>query len=140
MFMGGTYENCLLLFATINKSNAETYRLLVSKLGDSWFSLEEYKPSSRKALCLLQWACISSECGKSLLQTKSFGCEAAELKLSYQVLLNTVMMAWKRDDKYLLDQLELLNWEVITLILFIRHMCKNYGKLGHDGSISFLKL
>ena len=52
--MGGTYENGLLLFATINKSNAETYRLLVSKLGDTWFSLEEYKSSLKnKALCLL---------------------------------------------------------------------------------------
>ncbi|KAI9185258.1 hypothetical protein LWI28_005687 [Acer negundo] len=38
----GMCENCLLSFATINKSNAETYRLLVGKVGDeSGFGCDE---------------------------------------------------------------------------------------------------
>lgn len=87
----GMCENCLFSFATINKYNAETYRLLVGKLGEDTNSvldhdpiLEEYKPSSsstRHCSCCSK-PYIPSESDKRLFQTKSIESEAAELDLS----------------------------------------------------------
>ena len=87
----GMCENCLFSFATINKSNAETYRLLEGKLGEDTNSvfyhdpmLEENKPSSSSAR---QCSCcskpyVSNESDKRLFPTKSIDSEAAEPDLS----------------------------------------------------------
>lgn len=84
-------ENCLFSFATINKSNAETYRLLVGKLGvdsDSGPSEEEQESlsegnrigKSRMKLCSccnMPW--ISKGPKQTLIQTTSIMSQLAEL-------------------------------------------------------------
>ncbi|KAK6911364.1 GTD-binding domain, partial [Dillenia turbinata] len=81
-------ENCLFSFATINKSNAETYRLLVGKLGsdprtvsDQDLLVEDDRPGSLEAK---KCACCSEKYVlrgyvSNLLQSKSSGLEVAEL-------------------------------------------------------------
>lgn len=86
----GICENCLFSFATINKSNAETYRLLVGKLGvdsDSDSSEEQelsseghrIGKSSMKlcACCNKPW--ISRGPTQTLIQTTSIMCQLTEL-------------------------------------------------------------
>lgn len=95
----GMCETCFFSFATINKSNAETYRLLVGKLGEDTLSgfdqdqlLEGHKISSSStrhcSCCSEPWVLRSYT--HKLIQTKSGGCEAAELDvpLSGEVELN----------------------------------------------------
>ncbi|GMP60958.1 hypothetical protein CsSME_00023617 [Camellia sinensis var. sinensis] len=77
-------ESCLFSFATINKSNSETYRLLVGKLGaDSHLGLEDHKlgsPRTRNCSCCNEpWILRSN--AQNLLQTVSIGSEVAELEV-----------------------------------------------------------
>ncbi|KAI3445231.1 hypothetical protein Pfo_001896 [Paulownia fortunei] len=83
----GTCESCFFSFATINKSNAETYRLLVGKLGaDPNYGLAQGASSdehnigssgTRKCMCCNeQW--ISRTCTQKLFQSKSIDSEGAE--------------------------------------------------------------
>ncbi|KAL0422028.1 UNVERIFIED_CONTAM: Myosin-binding protein 1 [Sesamum latifolium] len=83
----GTCESCLFSFATVNKSNAETYRLLVGKLGaEPYFGLAEGATSDEHnngscctricACCNEQW--ISRTYTENLFQSKSIDSEGAE--------------------------------------------------------------
>ncbi|KAL7120209.1 hypothetical protein ACP275_02G108900 [Erythranthe tilingii] len=68
----GTCETCFFSFATTNKSNAETYRLLVGKLGSEPYgnALAQGSSDSRKCMCCKeQW--ISKNCAEKLLKSKS---------------------------------------------------------------------
>ncbi|CAL5339812.1 unnamed protein product [Camellia sinensis] len=81
-------ESCLFSFATINKSNSETYRLLVGKLGaDSHLGLEDHKlgsPRTRNCSCCNEpWILRSN--AQNLLQTVSIGSEVAELEVPLSV-------------------------------------------------------
>lgn len=100
----GMCETCFFSFATINKSNAETYRLLVGKLGEDTLSGFDQDPllegqqncssSTRHCSCCSElWVLRSST--QKLMQNKSVGCEAAELDvpLSGEVELN--QYEWK---------------------------------------------
>ncbi|XP_021888650.1 myosin-binding protein 1-like isoform X2 [Carica papaya] len=89
----GMCESCLFSFATINKSNAETYRLLVGKLGENSGSsfneeplLEDDNPvhsSTRKCSCCNQpW--VSRGYARNLLWSKSGVSEAAEPDIHLQ--------------------------------------------------------
>ncbi|OWM71682.1 hypothetical protein CDL15_Pgr005870 [Punica granatum] len=86
----GICENCLFSFATVNKSNAETYRLLVGKLGaesDSGTSEEDVflsegrrtRKSSAKlcSCCGMLW--ISRGPTQTLIQTTSIMSQLVEL-------------------------------------------------------------
>ncbi|KAM6577063.1 hypothetical protein CsatB_028900 [Cannabis sativa] len=84
-------ESCLFSFATINKSNAETYRLLVGKLGEDINSDFDQDPllrdhtisssSTRNCACCNQpWAPRAN--AQVLYQSKLVGLEAAELERS----------------------------------------------------------
>ncbi|KAL0335508.1 UNVERIFIED_CONTAM: putative myosin-binding protein 4 [Sesamum radiatum] len=84
----GTCESCLFSFATVNKSNAETYRLLVGKLGaEPYFGLAEGATSDEHnngssgtricTCCNEQW--ISRTYTENLFQSKSIDSEGAEL-------------------------------------------------------------
>lgn len=89
----GMCETCFFSFATINKSNAETYRLLVGKLGEDTLCGFDHDPkicssSTRHCSCCSEpWVLRNTQ---KLIQTKSVGCEAAELDvpLSGEVELN----------------------------------------------------
>ncbi|KAJ8573018.1 hypothetical protein K7X08_009529 [Anisodus acutangulus] len=83
----GMCENCLFSFATVNKSNAETYRLLVGKLGaepdltDEDPLLEEKTRSSsgvRKCYCC-KVECVSRGYAQKLLKSTSSCADAVEL-------------------------------------------------------------
>ncbi|XP_024025176.1 myosin-binding protein 1 isoform X1 [Morus notabilis] len=82
-------ESCLFSFATINKSNAETYRLLVGKLGEEVNSdfdedalLGDSKISSLSkrycACCNQPW--VPRAHAQKLIQTRLVGSDAAELE------------------------------------------------------------
>ncbi|KAI4301945.1 hypothetical protein L6164_035177 [Bauhinia variegata] len=86
----GMCESCLFSFATINKSNAETYRLLVGKFGEGSDSKFDEGPllgghklsfSARKhcSCCNEQWV-LKDHCQK-LESTKSIESETAELDI-----------------------------------------------------------
>ncbi|KAG6647302.1 myosin-binding protein 1 isoform X1 [Carya illinoinensis] len=94
----GLCETCLFSFATINKSNAETYRLLVAKLGedtlcgfdqDPSIGGPKISPSIRHCSCCNEPWVLRTHPPK-LIQTKSVGSEAAEFDapLSYVVGLD----------------------------------------------------
>lgn len=68
-------ENCLFSFATINKSNAETYRLLVGKLGEE--SKIGCSSSKHCSCCNEPW--VSGGYAEKLIRSKSIGSEADEL-------------------------------------------------------------
>ncbi|KAJ9185816.1 hypothetical protein P3X46_005407 [Hevea brasiliensis] len=80
----GMCETCLFSFATINKSNAETYRLLVGKLGEgSSFGLnedpllEDHMSVPRHCSCCNEpW--IPRGYSEKLMQTKIVGSETAD--------------------------------------------------------------
>ncbi|KAK4427669.1 putative myosin-binding protein 4 [Sesamum alatum] len=82
----GTCESCLFSFATVNKTNAETYRLLVGKLGaEPYFGLAEGATSddngssgTRICTCCNEQL-ISRTYTESLFQGKSTDYEGAEL-------------------------------------------------------------
>ncbi|GMN65732.1 hypothetical protein TIFTF001_034806 [Ficus carica] len=82
-------EGCLFSFATINKSNAETYRLLVGKLGDdvnsdfdedSLLGDHEIRSSRQRhcACCNQPW--VPRGHAQDLIQTRLVGLDAAELE------------------------------------------------------------
>ncbi|KAL2478099.1 myosin-binding protein 1-like [Forsythia ovata] len=84
----GTCESCFFSFATINKSNAETYRLLVGKLGAKpHYGLDQGSVSWEHNLCssdMRKCSCcneklIPTSFAKKLIQTKSINSEEAEL-------------------------------------------------------------
>lgn len=83
----GTCESCFFSYATINKSNAETYRLHVNKLGAKPYyglaqdaSSDEHDIGSsgttKCSCCNEQW--ISRTCTQKLFQRKSIDNEGAE--------------------------------------------------------------
>ncbi|XP_050226053.1 myosin-binding protein 1 [Mercurialis annua] len=80
----GMCERCLFSFATINKSNAETYRLLVGKLGEGCgfgsnedHLLGDHTPRTQYCSCCDEpW--IPKGYGQSLMQNDIIGSEAAE--------------------------------------------------------------
>ncbi|MCD7455081.1 hypothetical protein HAX54_026984 [Datura stramonium] len=83
----GMCENCLFSFATVNKSNAETYRLLVGKLGaephlaDEHPLLDEQIRSSsgtRKCYCCKE-ECVSRGYAQRLFKITSSCADAVEL-------------------------------------------------------------
>ncbi|CAI9770424.1 unnamed protein product [Fraxinus pennsylvanica] len=84
----GMCDSCFLSFATINKSNAETYRLLVDKLGPGpHYGLDQGSLSqehnlgwtdTRKCSCCNE-KLISTSYAKKLIQTKSINSEEAEI-------------------------------------------------------------
>ncbi|KDP23688.1 hypothetical protein JCGZ_23521 [Jatropha curcas] len=86
----GICERCLFSFATTNKTNAETYRLLVGKLGgDSSLRLnedpllEDHVSSTRHCSCCNEpW--VPRVYSEKLMQTKAAGSEAA----NFDVLLS----------------------------------------------------
>lgn len=87
----GMCENCLFSFATVNKSNTETHRLLVGKLGeDSCLGYDEEplphghhndnQSSIRRCSCCNEpW--IPRGYARKLIQTKSFGSQTSEVDL-----------------------------------------------------------
>ncbi|XVF06355.1 hypothetical protein REPUB_Repub06bG0041000 [Reevesia pubescens] len=90
----GMCESCLFSFATINKSNAETYRLLVGKLGEDFDcgleedpSLEHHKlghSTIRHCSCCGEpW--MPKGYAKTLIQTQSTVSHAAECDLTLPV-------------------------------------------------------
>ncbi|KAA8537055.1 hypothetical protein F0562_029533 [Nyssa sinensis] len=96
----GMCESCLFSFATINKSYAETYRLLVGKLGsaphlglDEDPLLQDHNLGSSSArncsCCNEQW--ISGGYAQKFFQTKSISYEAAELDIP---LTDDVGLRW----------------------------------------------
>uniref|UniRef100_A0A6N2LVR9 GTD-binding domain-containing protein n=1 Tax=Salix viminalis TaxID=40686 RepID=A0A6N2LVR9_SALVM len=81
----GMCENCLFSFAAINKSNAETYRLLVGKLGeDSGFVLDQDSQQDDHGSVTRQCSCCNEPwiprgyCQK-LMRAISAGSGAADL-------------------------------------------------------------
>ncbi|KAL6980901.1 hypothetical protein U1Q18_022537 [Sarracenia purpurea var. burkii] len=90
----GMCEGCLFSFATINKSNAETYRLLVGKMGADHHSVLDQAPlfedhelgdlSTGNCSCC-NVPCILRIHSQKLLQTKSVGSEVAELNMPLSI-------------------------------------------------------
>ncbi|KAK8589517.1 hypothetical protein V6N13_088348 [Hibiscus sabdariffa] len=86
----GMCESCLFSFATINKSNAETYRLLVGKLGEDFDCSLEEDPSleNHKLGCSTQRHCsccnepwMPKGHAKTLMQTRSTVFSASEFDI-----------------------------------------------------------
>ncbi|KAJ6359978.1 hypothetical protein OIU77_004060 [Salix suchowensis] len=82
----GMCENCLFSFATINKSNAETYRLLVGKLGEDSSSgldqgplLDDHSSATRLCSCCNEPWIPRGYCQK-LIRAASVGSGAAKIK------------------------------------------------------------
>ncbi|KAA0063582.1 hypothetical protein IC582_011786 [Cucumis melo] len=81
-------ENCLFSFATFNKSNSETYRLLVGKLGkdpypridrDPLLGDQKYDTLSQKCCSCCKELYVPRGFAQSLIQTRSSGLEAEDL-------------------------------------------------------------
>ncbi|XP_022744958.1 myosin-binding protein 1-like [Durio zibethinus] len=90
----GTCESCLFSFATINKSNAETYRLLVGKLGEDFgYGLEKDRSLENHKLghsTVRHCSCCNDPWMpkghiKTLIQTQSAVSQAAEFDLPLPV-------------------------------------------------------
>lgn len=86
----GMCESCLFSFATKGKSNAETYRLLVGKLGgedlsgfddDPVINDNKAKGVNMKHCCCCNELWTSRRHAQTLLQTKSIGFDDTELDL-----------------------------------------------------------
>ncbi|KAL0005489.1 hypothetical protein SO802_013050 [Lithocarpus litseifolius] len=104
----GMCENCLFSFATVNKSNSETYRLLVGKLGEDSHSgfdqdplLEGHKigcSSTKHCSCCNEPWVLGGYTHR--LNQKSIGSEAAELDgpLSGVVGLNQDDLKMRREE------------------------------------------
>lgn len=107
----GMCESCLFSFATINRSNAETYRLLVGKLGDDAnFDFDQdpllggHKPClSSGTLCsCCNQPCISRGHSQKLIQTKKFGSEAElDVHLSHDIEHNQKELRKGQDESYI---------------------------------------
>ncbi|XVF31059.1 hypothetical protein REPUB_Repub16aG0112800 [Reevesia pubescens] len=103
----GMCESCLLSFATINKSNAETYRLLVGKLGEDFdcvleenSSFENHKPGHstiRHCSCCNE-PYMPKGYVKTLIQTQSTLSQAAEFDLPLPVSVEHGQDDHKRSD------------------------------------------
>lgn len=83
----GMCESCLFSFATVNKSNAETYRLLVGKLGEGSESrfdqdplLGENESVKLCSCCNEQWTLKSHD--RRSVTTKSIGSGGVEFDVS----------------------------------------------------------
>lgn len=79
----GLCERCLFPSATINKSNAETYRLLVSKSGEESGSRFDQDPLLGEHLIATRCSCCNAQWGlkgydQRLRFTKSIGSEGAD--------------------------------------------------------------
>lgn len=79
----GLCESCLFSFATINKSNAETYRLLVSKSGEESGSRFDQDPLLGEHLIATRCSCCNEQWGlkgydQRLVFTKSIGSEGTD--------------------------------------------------------------
>ncbi|XP_021811040.1 myosin-binding protein 1 isoform X2 [Prunus avium] len=107
----GICESCLFSFATINRSNAVTYRLLVGKLGDDAnFDFDQdpllggHKPClSSGTLCsCCNQPCISRGHSQKLIQTKKFGSEAElDVPLSRDIEHNRKELRKGQDESYI---------------------------------------
>lgn len=87
----GMCEGCLFSFATINKSNSETYRLLVGKLGEEFDTTYDLDPllgddhkvslstAKQCSCCDERW--VFKGYDQRLVLTKSIGSEAAEFDI-----------------------------------------------------------
>ncbi|TXG65992.1 hypothetical protein EZV62_007267 [Acer yangbiense] len=104
----GMCENCLLSFATINKSNMETYRLLVGKVGDeSGFGCDEDpllegQQTTRSSIkhcscCNEPW--ISRVSVEKLIQHKSIDFKTAEFDVPLSGAGGHNLNYVKRSDK-----------------------------------------
>lgn len=86
-------EGCLFSFATVNKSNAETYRLLVGKMGTE---PHNYVSPSRGGCSCCNEPCTSKPYNQEWLPTKSDGCEAAAFDLPLlSSIARSVSDKWK---------------------------------------------
>lgn len=92
----GTCETCFFSFATINKSNAETYRLLIGKLGaEPHYGLAQGASSgqhkgassaSRKCTCCNEeW--VSKTSSQNLIQSRLIGSEVTKHDASPSITL-----------------------------------------------------
>ncbi|KAJ8770435.1 hypothetical protein K2173_017901 [Erythroxylum novogranatense] len=85
----GMCDNCLFLFATINNSNAKTYRLLVGKLGEDsacdsgWDPLVEVSTLGTIYCTCCDESLVPRHSGQKLLQTISFSSRAVDLDVLY---------------------------------------------------------
>ncbi|KAM1354037.1 hypothetical protein ACFX2H_033442 [Malus domestica] len=107
----GMCESCLFSFATFNRSNAESYRLLVGKLGDDPKFDFDQDPllvghntcSSSRTLCSCcnqPW--ISRGHSQKLIQTKIFGADAElDMPLSRSIEHNQKEPRKARDESYM---------------------------------------
>ncbi|XP_068318505.1 myosin-binding protein 1-like isoform X2 [Pyrus communis] len=107
----GMCESCLFSFATFNRSNAETCRLLVGKLGDDPKFDFDQDPllgghntcSSRRTLCSCcnqPW--ISQGHSQKLIQTKIFSADAElGMPLSHSIEYNQKEPRKARDESYM---------------------------------------
>ncbi|XP_048136489.1 myosin-binding protein 1-like isoform X3 [Rhodamnia argentea] len=102
----GMCENCLFSFATINKSNAETYRLLVGKLGED--SEDHNLCSSSRTHCTCcnePW--ISRGYAQKLVLTKSSGCEFVDLDVPLSGVVGSYQYSLKKNDDRTLQEVPL---------------------------------
>ncbi|CAN6582165.1 unnamed protein product [Malus baccata var. baccata] len=107
----GMCESCLFSFATFNRSNAESYRLLVGKLGDDPKFDFDQDPllvghntcSSSRTLCSCcnqPW--ISRGHSQKLIQTKIFGADAElDMPLSRSIEHNQKESRKAQDESYM---------------------------------------
>ncbi|KAI4369447.1 hypothetical protein MLD38_017884 [Melastoma candidum] len=86
-------ESCLFSFATINKSNAETYRLLVGKLGEDSYSdiyedtdsvYHELVRSGKRICACCNEPCTSKGYAKKLMLTRSFRSDFIDIDCSVE--------------------------------------------------------
>lgn len=91
--VNGMCESCLFSFATVNKSNAETYRLLVGKLGTEPHLADEdplLKEKTRSSSGLRKCYCCKEECvsrgyARKLFKVTSLCADAVELDAALSV-------------------------------------------------------
>ncbi|KAF8039081.1 hypothetical protein BT93_B1582 [Corymbia citriodora subsp. variegata] len=121
----GMCENCLFSFATINKSNAETYRLLVGKLGEdsnieleeNTFSEDHHLCSSSRAHCTCcnePW--ISRGYAQKLVLTKSSGCEFVDLDVPLSGIVGSYQYSLKKNDERTLQGVPLQKYSGLDLL------------------------
>ncbi|XVF42246.1 hypothetical protein PTKIN_Ptkin01aG0345500 [Pterospermum kingtungense] len=101
----GMCESCLFSFATINKTNAETYRLLVGKLGEDFDCGPDENPSLENHKLghstIRYCSCCNEPCmpkGYRLIQTRSNLAQAAEFDLPLPVSVENGQDDHKRSD------------------------------------------
>ncbi|KAK4476683.1 hypothetical protein RD792_015843 [Penstemon davidsonii] len=99
----GTCESCFFSFATVNKSNAETYRLLVAKLGaEPFYGLSQedntvdFSGTRKCSCCNEEW--ITRSCTQKLFRIKSVNSEAPEFdgSLPIKYNINEALLGYKK--------------------------------------------